>query len=241
MYTELQLRVKADDKEFVKNFLSGSNQSGKLRQVMYAAELCDNLEIATFCLQQGWIFDKATIHFALRENAFKIANMLYKEAVKRKYENILQKCDGIVCDSFLPQTKAYKAAKWLLSKGYKFPYYDLLGLICNDDATIFEVAFASSNYDSKQLINDCLKYEACRILHYLQTKGLSITEIVRTQKERQFYFFFEQIKKKRENAAFIIQMHWQNCRVRNDPSVSIKEAEKAWKAMCESDWYKKGV
>ena len=90
------------------------------------------------------------------------------EGLKRKMGNILEKCDGAVCAFHLHPFKALKAAEWLAAKGFKFPYTDILAIICDDNVELFKIAFSTDTYDMDKLIDGCQTYQATKILCFLE-------------------------------------------------------------------------
>jgi hypothetical protein len=172
MYTEMQLAVEKNDMEYVKNFLRSCTQ-GKLRRCMYAACLFDNVEVAQYCIEQGLLFEKATIASALSEGATFVADLLYDTAVERGIADILEKCDFVITNSFANRQKIIMGAKWLVQKGYIFKYHELLGLIVNDDLELFKITIrddSKTNYEQCNIIQKCLDYKGYKILEFLQQK-----------------------------------------------------------------------
>ena len=172
MYTELQLAVKNNDWEYIKKFLSTGEQS-KLRRCGYAACLFDNVEVAQYCYEHSRDFEKATVAVALQQGATKVADFLYEWATQNGHTNILDRCDFVITDSFAERKNRFIGASWLLQRGYKFKYHEILGLIVYDDLELFKFVFRptfQNDYDMDTIVQKCLYYKAYKILQFLQTK-----------------------------------------------------------------------
>jgi hypothetical protein len=172
MLTEMQVAVSMSDWSYINNFLHNKTQ-GNLRRVMYAATLCDNVEVAEHCIKQGLLLEKATIALALQEGALYIADYLYGTAVQRKYTNILEKCDHVISNSFLTDTRAISGGMWLAEKGYVFEYTELLGLIATHNLKRFKITFRKdfkSHYDVEKIVKNCVDYKSYEILYFLQQR-----------------------------------------------------------------------
>jgi hypothetical protein len=174
MFTPLQLSVQKSDFSYIKSFLQPFAVQGKLRQVMYGACLFDNVDVASFCVDNGWLFDKATIAVALENGSTKVADFLFLTATIRGYTNILEKCAFVISNSFfVKKENAVVAGHWLVQKGYVFVPDELLSLICDDSLELFKIAFhgdVRARYDIQKMTNDCIRYKAYSILEFLQAK-----------------------------------------------------------------------
>lgn len=172
MFTEMQLAVQNNDWDYIKNFLSSGSQSS-LRRCGYAACLFDNVEVAKYCYDHGRDFEKATIAIALQEGATKVADFLYDWATQKGYTNILDRCDCVLTHSFGERKNRFIGASWLLQKGYKFKYHEILGLIVYDDLELFKFVFGPTfrnDYDMDIIVQKCLEYRGYKILQFLQAK-----------------------------------------------------------------------
>jgi hypothetical protein len=172
MFTEMQIAVSMNDWSYINSFLLDKTQ-GTLGRVMYAAMLCDNVEVAEHCIKQGLLFEKADIAFALQEGALYIADYLYEIAVQRKYANILEKCGHVISNSFLTDDRAVSGGLWLAEKGYVFEYTEVLGLIATHNLKRFKITFRKdfkSHYDIEKIVKNCVEYKSYEILCFLQQK-----------------------------------------------------------------------
>lgn len=157
-YTALQLAVQRNDKECVTTYIQGLNRQGKLRQVMYAACLFDNAEIARFCVDMGWHFDRATMIVAVENNAFGVAQILHEFGQTRDVEKVLK--------HFIPTT--IQQIEWLKERKYNFPVHSLISEIVHDNVEFFQAIFDKDVHRDVIFLQEmCVNYRADKIGQFL--------------------------------------------------------------------------
>lgn len=236
--SELQIAVKRKNLAFVQNFLDTSKGPGTRRCVMGAACLFDDVEVADMCVKARWTYDYYTILTALEEGAIKVAEFLYEKALNRDLnETVSKNVFGIINRSTRPLSNRCKAARWLISKGFRFYHGDLRCLAIRNEFELFKILFDEIWKGCtpecvpyyKEIFEACIRYRAYTNAEFLE--NILGFDIEQTRLEKGLvcnYAEYKTERVKRDRAAIVIQMVWQNYRRRKDPSIALKEAAESW-------------